>query len=379
MAVTVRQVWEGLLTECSKTKAPSILLQDFNYFLNKTINQYINKKYGNYDINQQSTDDLRVLKSSCILDVTTSDLLNKSLEGNYPKLFGVTYEAVLPSDYLHILNCICIYTRKKKRCTNQDDYMQFPAKRLTADSWPLILNDYYNRPAPERPYFYIHTVNYQNELPTNPKIKENPNGNDISLRETPAIYQGWYLVSGPSSAPREVYSTNANGTVWYWDQELTDLVKNFNIDNLSHVTQIKDSSVQFASPFKRQVQLKVGNLTKEVSTTDKEAGVRYGNPSQVRIEIRCGQDNSKYELKNLLIDYLKTPQTLKLTQEQLNLVEDTSQILEFPDYICQEIINELTMLVLENTSNPRLQSNTVVSQSIVNSAQQQTNQQVNSL
>lgn len=379
MAVTVRQVWEGLLTECSKTKAPSILLQDFNYFLNKTINQYINKKYGNYDINQQSTDDLRVLKSSCILDVTTSDFLNKSLEGNYPKLFGVTYEAVLPSDYLHILNCICIYNRKKKRCTNQDDYIQYPAKRLTADSWPLVLNDYYNRPAPERPYFYIHTVNYQNELPTNPVLKENPNGNDISFSETQAIYQGWYAESGVSSPPIPVYSASASSTVWYRNQNFTEPIENINLNNLSRIECIQDPSVQFISPFKRQVQLKAGNIEKEVSTVDKEAGVRYGNPSQVRIEIRCGQDNSKYELKNLLIDYLKTPQTIKLTQEQLNLVEDTSQILEFPDYVCQEIINELTMLVLENTSNPRLQSNTVVSQSIVNSAQQQTNQQVNSL
>lgn len=379
MSVTVRQVWEGLLTECSKTKTPSILLQDFNYFLNKTISQYINKKYGNYDINQQSTDDLRVLKASCILDVTTSDLLNKSLEGNYPKLFGVTYEAVLPSDYLHILNCICIYARKKKRCTNQDDYIQFPAKRLTADSWSLILNDYYNRPAPERPYFYIHTVNYQNELPTNPNIKENPNGNDISFNETPQIYQGWYLASGTSSAPIPVYSSSASSSVWYYDKEFTRLIENFNLSNLSNITQIQNYSFEFVSPFKRQIQLKAGKLEKEVSTFDKVAGVRYGNPSQVRIEIKCGYDNSKYELKNLLIDYLKTPQTIKLTQEQLNLVEDTSQILEFPDYVCQEIINELTMLVLENTSNPRLQSNTVVSQSIVNSAQQQTNAQVNSL
>ena len=40
-----------------------------------------------------------------------------------------------------------------------------------------------------------------------------------------------------------------------------------------------------------------------------------------------------------------------LTQEQLDYTEDNSQILEFPDYVCQEIINELVHLVMENNSD----------------------------
>lgn len=47
-----------------------MLLEDFNYFINKAVNQYINKKYNIYDINQQSTDDLRVLKATAIIPVT---------------------------------------------------------------------------------------------------------------------------------------------------------------------------------------------------------------------------------------------------------------------------------------------------------------------
>jgi hypothetical protein len=59
-----------------------------------------------------------------------------------------------------------------------------------------------------------------------------------------------------------------------------------------------------------------------------------------------------------------------LTQEELDLTEDTSQMMEFPDYVCQEIINELVKLVLENSGDPRLQSNIAVNQSIANPAQQ---------
>jgi hypothetical protein len=49
-----------------KENAPNILLEDFNYLVNKAIYQYINKRYNIYDINQQTTDDLRVLKATAL-------------------------------------------------------------------------------------------------------------------------------------------------------------------------------------------------------------------------------------------------------------------------------------------------------------------------
>mgnify|MGYP006956371285 CR=1 FL=1 len=52
----------------------------------------------------------------------------------------------------------------------------------------------------------------------------------------------------------------------------------------------------------------------EVSTVDRVAGVRYGNASKPRMEIRYG-DDSIYKLDKVIVDYLKTPQTVKLTQD----------------------------------------------------------------
>jgi hypothetical protein len=36
------------------------------------------------------------------------------------------------------------------------------------------------------------------------------------------------------------------------------------------------------------------------------------------------------------------------------MTEDKSQVMEFPDYINQQIINELVFLVMERNSDPRL-------------------------
>lgn len=67
--MTIRQLYDNLLSELNKVEAPSILLEDFVYFANKAVQQYVNKVYNRYDINQQSTDDLRALKSTVKLTI----------------------------------------------------------------------------------------------------------------------------------------------------------------------------------------------------------------------------------------------------------------------------------------------------------------------
>ena len=95
--MTAKQLFEYTLIELNKVQAPSLILEDYNYFINKAINQYINRMYNFYDINQQKTDDLRVLKSTAVLTPT----LNTDYDGL--ALLSKTYKAELPDDYLHIL------------------------------------------------------------------------------------------------------------------------------------------------------------------------------------------------------------------------------------------------------------------------------------
>ena len=367
--MTARQVWEGMLTELSKVNAPSMLLEDFNYFINKAINQYINKRYNIYDINQQTTDDLRVLKATAILDVNESKKANTAigqlsdLGAGLSKLFAGTYETTLPSDYLHILNCICIYrVNGTYKCYDDGNYVQFPAKRLTADSWSVIVNDYYNRPLPERPYFYIHNININNTLPTNPITDTNPNGTDLSSEYIGSPTIQYYLISDKDGVAAGTRVYVKDGVVYKEDTYATE-INGATMDDLSTKKSNFPRTIKLGKPDSRTV-----------STVDRDAGTRYGNASNVRMEIKYGHDDSVFKLEKVFIDYIKSPQTIRLTQEQVNLTEDTSQIMEFPDYVCDQIINELTMLVMENTADPRLQTNPIVTQSIANPAQQQTPQ-----
>lgn len=376
--MTARQVYEGVLIEMNKVQAPSLLLEDFNYLFNKAINQYINKKYNIYDISQQTTDDLRVLKSSCILSADTNKMFNDVTTKN--SMWGAIYEFELPQDYLHLLNCICNYKVKKPfKCYDAGTYVQFPATRLTSDLWSQVINNFYMRPMYKRPYYYINNINHSStnsyytglaEGTTSPAYGTGMQGGPMLWEKTFSDESAKcgadanHQANIPSNQnhiptdPRNYGGTDAYGVSGLKDceeQDVKDIKGNLYMDQ---------NSVEGAFP--RTITLGDG---KDYNSVERVGQLRYGNPSTVRLEIRYGKDSSLFALDSVYVDYIKAPQYIRITQEQLDLTEDTSQIMEFPDYVCQEIINELVHIVMENSSDPRLNTHIPVSQSIANPAQ----------
>ena len=378
--MTARQVFESTLIELSKTQAPSLKLYEFNYLFNKAINQYINKVYNVYDINQQTTDDLRVLKATAFLTphkveinkgTTDSAIQNTSaVTGNQDQakqestttayngqatsylskahrsiqsLHGATYEVFLPIDYLHMLNCVCIYyVAKTKDCWDAGSYIEIPATRLTADSWSSIITDIYNRPSPMKPYYYIHNLNQSQKIPTDP-------------RTTTTIGTGLEEI-GIDMAKFPYQVTHADG-----GEGVTDINAGTAGGN-----DIESQNSNFQRTYK------FGDTdTDRISLVEKPIAARIGNTSNVRCEIRYGKDDSLFQLAEVQVDYVKCPQFIRLTQEQIDLTEDTSQIMEFPDYVNQEIINELVHLVMERINDPRLSNNMQMTQSIARPTGQQ--------
>lgn len=291
--MTVREVYQALLIELNKEQAPSMLLADFNYFCNKAIQQYHNKQYNIYDVNQQTSDNLRVISTTAKLTPT------------YDDFYGERIAVIeLPLDYFHLLNCICSYKRTGPNKCNQTGSVQYSAKRLTSDMWSQVHRNYYNRPTYKRPYYFIHNRNTSSDLPTD-------------------------------NYSSELYKPTENGN---------ELIR-----GLSKT-------------------ITIGGEKKSLVT--KEATNRYGNVQPVRVEIRYGSMPANLELDTIYVDYLKTPQHVELTQEQLDLVKDTSQLLEYPDYVCYEIVGELVKLFMENASDPRLQTNIPINQTIASPIQQ---------
>lgn len=282
--MSLRDLYETLLVEMNKENAPNILLEDFNLFVNKAINQYVNKRYNIYEVNQQVTDDLSVLKGTVIytndVDESKVNPIVKPLSENSnpykgpSKIYKGVYQFELPEDYFHILNFTCTFeVQKQYRCYDPGDVFEIGATKLTADVWNQVVNNFWNKPTYRRPYFYIH----------------------------------------------------------YGAQEVKD----------------KRNSVRLG-------------------------GDRNGHAQNILCELRIGTDKADvFKLSQVTIDYLKVPMFYRLTQSQIDNVVDTSDTLEFPDYVCWEIVNELVNIIMENVSDQRLQTHPVVSQSIANPTQTQ--------
>lgn len=308
--MSVRELYEYALIELNKLQAPSLLLEDYNYFINKAVQQYINLIYNKYDVNQQTTDDLRVLKTTAVL--TPKKISDGDASGTYARVpkdgvLKATHYVVLPKDYVHLLSCIIEYSVKHPyKCYDKGDVMSFEARRLTADMFGGILNNAYMRPMYKRPYYFINNFN------ENEGITEGEASSNI-LDEALLEY-------------------NRNGKAW---DDTNDGVDNALVDSVN------------------------------------KPGDRTANPSEVRLELRFGGDDTVFTPKNVYVDYIKAPMFIRLTMNDINSVADKTAILEWPDYVCFEIVNIFTKLIMENASDPRIQTNPAVNQTIANPAPQQ--------
>jgi hypothetical protein len=369
--MTIKQIFEYALVELNKKDAPSLLLEDYNYYINKSINQYINKVYNMYDVDQQRSDDLRVLKSTSIITPTVNDDYATS------DLFSKVYEANLPDDYLHILGCTVEYAVKKAyKCYNAGDYFQIGAKRLTADIYPQLINNYYARPSYRNPYFYINNVSTTNTYPTEDNITE-----VIAHAFTIDVTYGNVDTSVNISTSSKIVVIELDGKITTISVTSEDIAAQNPATSLASklttagiTNSVSGDTISISGMSDITVYGPGLYLSKTPSNTAKIANTRYGNNSKVRIEIRYGKDASVFELSKIYVDYLKSPKFVRLTQDQVDAVEDTSQELEYPDYVCQEILNDLIKLLMENSSDPRLQTHIPVNTSIATPQQQQPQQ-----
>lgn len=259
--MSIRDAYENCLVELNKVQAPSLLLDDFVYMFNKAVQQYINFRYNLFETKQQLTDDLRVLLSE-----KSFTFINPA-QGTFDG-----YTLILPDDYMHLLNCICIFEQDHKCGTKT---ITKGANKMDTTRWPHVINNYYMKPSVKQPYYYII------------------NTTDPSLDTT---------------------STHRD-------------------DNKENMAAQQSYS-------------------------------RYGNATKPKMQIIYG-DDPKFKLSGVKLDYLRAPIFYTLTQEQLDDIQDNSMIIEFPDYVIYEIINTLVKMILENGSNPRMQSHVAANTSIM--------------
>lgn len=81
------------------------------------------------------------------------------------------------------------------------------------------------------------------------------------------------------------------------------------------------------------------------------------------MEIRCGK-NKFYSPDVVFVDYLRVPEIIQLTWDDVQSAEDTTPSCEFPNAVAYEIINIFVKLLLENAGDQRLQTHFAINQTV---------------
>lgn len=363
--MTAIKLYEAVLIELNKVKAPSMSLSDFVYYFNKATQIYMNQMYNAYEVNQQKVDDLRVIRNTAILPAikAQNDMVNAGF-------FSDSYEVELPNDYWHMLNCIIKFRREKvDKCDPAGSTFVQGAKRLTSDSAPHVIHNHYMKPSYKNPYYYI------NNVPGN-AYWEQPIIHTAPLYKIEWGNDGTTILNNPISMAPSIQSTYPNNLQDLY-RELLKIKNGFVSSHLQnpellYINQIDDYTIEISHPEVdlRSFGLRSSNETHNF-TVEKDGNKRYGNHQKVRMELRFGE-NQDVIPESVYVDYLMAPKQINLTQEEIDDYEDNSQIIEFPDYVVYEIINILVRLVLEQNSNPaRIQSHVAMNDSVANPAAQQ--------
>jgi hypothetical protein len=234
MQVTSRQLYIDILTELVKEESPTLYMEDYLYFINKAVSEYLKSRYEMYETTQQLSDDLRFWKKP----YTTGQLY---IPINDIRAFGPNRSVY---SYRHLLSCVIDVEliRPVYKCDQAvNEVVRYKATRIGSNGKAGLLDNAYLGAKFYRPYFDI-------------------------------------------------------------------------IDN--------------------------------------------------SINIDIGKKDPSAIIKKVTIEFLCNPSTIVLTEDQVEAVEDTSQVLEFSKDVAEEIVKIALKLIFERGTSNRTQSHMAVNSTI---------------
>ena len=359
--MTVKELLENALIETKKNGVPNLLLRDYNYFINKAIQQKINEVYNYYNADQQRTDDLRVLK-----DYVKIEIKKESAKADEEDNAGKIYEVRLPDNYYHLISCeIQFQLLRDWHCYDANTKWRNKAIKATGDINGDALNNAYFRPSYRTPYYYVINNSYSSGFINN----------YIYLFE----YDDSYNNEKPSEWNKE------------WNKDSGDFasvpiskMSGSTLDIIySHLNKDEKKEVDkaYSTRIKKYFE-DGGDISNDILKSRMQ---NVNTPTQAKEALREAYNNVILQLRPgpcdvfepiaVFVDYIKTPKIVRLTQRQFDQDIDTSEVLEFPHYMCLEILDRLVMLLLENYSDERLRTNPQINQTIAPPAEVQQTQQ----
>jgi hypothetical protein len=174
--MNTREVYENVLRDLRKVKAPNLHLEDFNYLLNKAIQQKCNAAYSVFETSQQWSDYLQALTrdtqfafgapltvagsigaGTYIFTNGIPNIPNVPVNlSKYPKYGSLALRIPLPPDYWHLTGLsVSIQNLAPYKCYRAGYSASYTVKALTADHGGGTRDNAYLKISQDRPYYQI--------------------------------------------------------------------------------------------------------------------------------------------------------------------------------------------------------------------------------
>ncbi len=325
--MTALEVYNATLIELNKVNAPTFTVEHFNYFMDKVIRSFTNERYNLYAVNQQMSDDLRVLLDNVIYPDTGTALdtvvsLSPGAQF-YQKFYIDDYELFEVGDILSITGSDREHTVTE---ANSGGYLLVTPDlpQATGQAGSVVVGSIVSR---------LDTSIVQTGEITKFKILKANYMHLLSCEVT------WLDSTGLRSK--------------------TFPAKHLTLDMLTNI-----QTNAYLKPSFRQPYYLLRDNTDNTGIA-KQATGRKQYQNRPLVEMYLGSAITGTTLSKVRIDYLKLPETVVLsTSEAYVDTSDTSQVLEFPDYLKNEFVKRLTTNFLENVGNPRVNTQVQINQEV---------------
>ena len=396
--MTVRETYEIVSLRMKKRKAPALYPKDFAIYLNAAITDRCNIMYANYEKTQLLSDDLQNCMRHVIINIdddTPFPFNIVNVDGTPFIQFYATYEmnnngAIgFFSNYVEDLNPTDINDRYRRKSDNDLEILEnsifdvvygIPSTVPTA---PPILDQLVVKNISDgiiigikanatiRDYRFGNNTNYLpfgfNLFDQGSVIMSNSSNiryfkYNASTRMFDFIYgSGYNLLPNGTSM---IIHTPSN----YW--------------HTTGMTSVLDYKKSIACEKTLERRIGVRRLTDQVRANINTGVNIYSHPSVKRknnyfhelnnlnsvypdIELLyCSEEEKNLvQLRQVDLYYLKEPKKYVLDDEDCRGVDNTES-LEFQDYICHDILEQVELLLLERDGNPRLQTQPLINNTL---------------
>jgi hypothetical protein len=339
--MTVREIYDSILVELNKENSQSFTVEEFNYVINKSILALVNEKYNFFGVNQQLSDDLRVLSKYQNFSVTDTT----SVDGTDPTTAVFNPTSSYVTDYNYSTGEVTLTLVRDILITDTISFEDIEDEFTIDDITDNVITI-----APLEGGSLPDTL----DRGINVLVKTDP----VEFADDDITNDRTLDLTFKSSDYMHITACNV---IWKAKRPVTDAIMHIKFP-ARRLTQDMHSAIQnnaYMSPAPNrpyhQLFNSTGNTGGLVLPTSPNDYKSLQNKPKVRIYL--GNKTSVMELRKVIIEYIKIPSTVTLLDSDIYTADnDESQIIELPDYLKNEVVKRCAIYLLEKSSDPRVQT-----------------------